>query len=61
MIEKAVGRAAVVEEQPAQPGDVVCTFADVSQARRDLAYAPSVPVAEGIPRFVEWYRQEENA
>jgi UDP-glucuronate 4-epimerase len=41
---------------PPQPGDVPRTFADVTKARALLGYAPSVPVEEGIPRFVEWFR-----
>jgi UDP-glucuronate 4-epimerase len=56
-----VGRQADIHEQPAQPGDVECTYADVTRARDELGYTPSVPVEEGIPRFVEWYRQEEKA
>ena len=39
-----------------QPGDVRVTFADVSKARERLGYAPSTTVAEGLARFVEWYR-----
>ncbi|TDI43607.1 MAG: NAD-dependent epimerase/dehydratase family protein [Acidobacteria bacterium] len=58
LIEESVGRKADVREEPAQPGDVECTFADVTRARGELGYAPSVPVEQGIPRFVEWYRRE---
>ena len=61
LIEAAVGRKAVIQEQPAQPGDVECTYADVTRARDELGYKPAVPVEEGIPRFVEWYRQEGKA
>ncbi|MEQ8767960.1 MAG: SDR family NAD(P)-dependent oxidoreductase [Planctomycetota bacterium] len=39
-----------------QPGDVRTTFADVTKAKQKLGYAPSVPVSEGIRRFVDWYR-----
>lgn len=55
-IEAAVGRPAIVELHDMQPGDVVETFADISATTRDLGYEPKVTIAEGIPRFVDWYR-----
>lgn len=55
-IEKAVGRPVRVEAQPLQAGDVPITCADVHLAQRELGYAPSVPLAEGLARFVAWYR-----
>jgi len=61
LIQESVGRKAEVQEEPAQPGDVECTYADVSRARSELGYAPSVPVEDGIPRFVEWYGREVQA
>ncbi len=57
LLERALGRPAIVDRQPLQPGDVPATFADISKARRLLGYRPRVPVAEGIPKFVEWFRQ----
>lgn len=56
LLERATGRQATLERLPAQQGDVSRTFADISRARAVLGYAPSIPVGEGIPRFVEWYR-----
>ena len=53
-LEAACGRKAQIEHHPEQPGDVPRTFADVERARRELGYAPKVPVREGIERFVEW-------
>jgi UDP-glucuronate 4-epimerase len=58
LIERELGRAAVIERQPPQPGDVPQTFADISKARRLLAYDPRTPIEEGIRRFVEWFRRE---
>jgi UDP-glucuronate 4-epimerase len=46
----------VLDRQPAQPGDVDRTCADVGKARRLLGYDPRTRVEEGIPRFVEWFR-----
>jgi UDP-glucuronate 4-epimerase len=55
-IGKATGKTPVVDWQPDQPGDVPRTFADVSRAKSELGYKPSVSVDEGLRRFVEWYR-----
>jgi UDP-glucuronate 4-epimerase len=55
-LEQALGRTAVKEMLPMQPGDVASTYADIEAARRDLGFAPQVPIAVGLPRFVAWYR-----
>jgi UDP-glucuronate 4-epimerase len=55
LIEKALGKKAVVEVLPEQPGDVPLTYADISKARQSLGYRPSVCVERGIPRFAEWF------
>lgn len=61
LIERSLGSRAVLERLPAQPGDVARTFADITRARALLGYEPRVPIAEGIPRFVEWYLAEQAA
>jgi UDP-glucuronate 4-epimerase len=43
---------------PEQPGDVRHTFADIGRAREALGYAPRVPIGDGIPMFVDWFRRE---
>jgi UDP-glucuronate 4-epimerase len=58
LLEHELGRKAVIERQPSQPGDVPQTFADISKARRLLGYDPRTPIEEGIRRFVEWFRRE---
>jgi UDP-glucuronate 4-epimerase len=55
LIEKALGKSAVIEVMPEQPGDVPLTYADISKAREALGYRPSVCVEQGIPRFVDWF------
>ncbi len=55
LIGEAVGRAPVIERHPDQPGDVRLTAADLTRARADLGYAPSVGIASGIEWFVRWY------
>ncbi len=49
-----------LEHQPPQPGDVERTFADISRARTELDYRPRVKIADGIPRFLEWFKQKPN-
>src|SRR5215469_15885454 len=56
LIEEAVGKRAIRELVPIQPGDVPETCADVADLRRDVGYAPDTPIAEGIRRFTAWYR-----
>lgn len=56
LIERATGRAAVKILEPMQPGDVPATFADIAAAARDYGFAPTTPLAAGIPKFVDWFR-----
>jgi UDP-glucuronate 4-epimerase len=55
-LESALGRKAVVELLPMQSGDVKETYADIEASRRDLDFEPKTSIAEGIPRFVSWFR-----
>lgn len=57
LLEATLGQKAVIDRQPAQPGDVPITFADVSKARAQLGYDPRVKIAQGIPLFVDWFRK----
>ena len=56
VLEQALGRKAIVEFAPLQPGDVPATYADITETQRDLGFAPTTPIDEGLPRFVAWYR-----
>jgi len=56
-IEEAVGKKAVKEFYPMQPGDVYRTYADVTGLVRDVGFKPDTPIKEGIRRFVKWYRE----
>lgn len=60
-LEKALGRKAVLDLQPMQPGDVPATFADVEQARLKLGYEPITPISVGVPKFVDWFRSYHAA
>jgi len=55
-IEAALGKKAILELAPMQPGDVKDTYADIAASRRDLGFAPKTAIREGIPKFVAWYR-----
>ena len=55
-IERILGVKAGIIRLPDQPGDVPLTFADVSKARRLLAYAPATPLATGLERYVQWVK-----
>jgi UDP-glucuronate 4-epimerase len=56
-LERTLGRTAIKKMMPMQLGDVVSTYADIAAAQRDFGYHPKTPISEGIPRFVEWYRE----
>ena len=56
-IEAAPGKTAIIERKPDQPGDVPRTFADICRAQAELGYNPTTPVAEGIPKFIDWLRR----
>jgi UDP-glucuronate 4-epimerase len=60
LIENALGKKAVIDRQPLQPGDVPITFADISKARAQLGYEPKVKVEKGIPLFVDWFRKNRQ-
>lgn len=55
-IEAAVGKTAIRELLPLQPGDVPNTFADVSEITTSVGYRPRTSVREGVANFVRWYR-----
>ncbi len=60
LLESALGRRAVIDRQPCQPGDVPLTCADISKAREKLDYNPQVKIERGIPLFVEWLKQNPS-
>ena len=61
LLEGHLGKKAVLHYAPDQPGDVPITYADVSRARAELDYAPSVDIDTGLGRFVAWFREQEAA
>ena len=57
LLEKCLGRTAEKNFLPLQAGDVPATFADVADLERDTGFKPATPLADGISRFVDWYRE----
>jgi UDP-glucuronate 4-epimerase len=56
-VEEACGRKAEIVFEPMQPGDVPETYADIEASRRDLGFEPRTTIAEGVPKFVAWFRE----
>jgi UDP-glucuronate 4-epimerase len=56
-IEKALGKTAIKELLPIQPGDVPATYADVADLVRDVGFKPETSIEDGVGRFVEWYQR----
>jgi UDP-glucuronate 4-epimerase len=54
-LEQHLGKTAVKEYLPMQPGDVSQTYADVSALEQDYGYAPNTSIDEGLKRFAKWY------
>jgi UDP-glucuronate 4-epimerase len=60
-MEKTLGKKAVKEYLPTQPGDVERTYADIRKAARELGYHPKTSIHEGLAKFVTWLRSSPNA
>ncbi len=60
LLESALGRKAIIDRQPPQPGDVPITYANIAKAQRLLDYVPKVKIEQGIPRFVEWFQNHSQ-
>ena len=56
-LERAIGKPALIDRQPAQLGDVERTYADLTRARTEIGYEPRIGIAEGLSRFVAWFRE----
>ncbi|HEU6448957.1 MAG TPA: GDP-mannose 4,6-dehydratase [Verrucomicrobiae bacterium] len=60
LLEAALGKKAVIDRQPLQPGDVPITFADISKSRAKLGYNPRVKIEDGIKLFADWFRKSQS-
>jgi UDP-glucuronate 4-epimerase len=52
-----LGKEAIKEFYPMQPGDVYQTYADVTELMNDFDFKPDTPISIGLAKFVEWYRE----
>jgi UDP-glucuronate 4-epimerase len=59
-LEAATGRVAIRDFKPLQPGDVPITWANIGKASKLLAYRPQTRMAEGLEKFVAWYREDRS-
>lgn len=59
-LETIIGKRAMIERMPIQPGEMTVTYADISAMERDFGYQPRMPLEEGLRRFVEWYRRYQQ-
>jgi UDP-glucuronate 4-epimerase len=57
LIETCLGRKAEYQFEPMQAGDVKETYADISAIQRDVGFAPTTPISEGVPKFIDWFKQ----
>lgn len=57
VLEQCLGKKAIMDFQPMQPGDVLETYADTSELEKAVGYQPDTPIEEGVKRFVNWYRE----
>jgi UDP-glucuronate 4-epimerase len=60
LLEAALGKSAIIEHQPPQPGDVPITYAEIDKARRLLGYNPETKIEAGVERFVEWFKKQRG-
>ncbi|MBL9136434.1 MAG: NAD-dependent epimerase [Verrucomicrobiales bacterium] len=57
LLQDALGKKAQIDSLPMQPGDVPATWADIDDLAQDVGFRPATPIAEGVRRFVAWYRE----
>ena len=60
LLEQALGKRAVIEHQPMQPGDVPVTYANIDKARRLLGYDPKTKIEAGIEKFAAWFKDQRR-
>jgi UDP-glucuronate 4-epimerase len=57
LLEKNIGKTAIKQLLPMQPGEVPVTYADISKSRKLLGFSPTTSLEEGIQKFLSWYRE----
>jgi UDP-glucuronate 4-epimerase len=59
-IEEVIGTKAIIEQLPEQAGDVPKTFADISKAKQLLGYIPNTQLKDGLQKFYQWFKENEE-
>jgi UDP-glucuronate 4-epimerase len=57
VLEQCLGKKAILDLLPMQPGDVPATYADTQDLERDVGFKPNTPIEVGVARFVAWYKE----
>ena len=57
ILERCLGKTAIKEYLPMQPGDVYQTYADITDLMQDYDFKPNTSLKDGLSRFVRWYRE----
>ncbi len=60
MMEEIIGKKAIIQNLPPNPGELQTNQADVTKARQMLGWQPRVPLVEGVKHLVEWYETERT-
>ena len=60
VLEKAIGKKAIINLMPMQAVDVPNTYADIQSLNETVGYVPTTSIEVGVPRFVDWYREYYN-
>ena len=60
LIEKELGKKAIIDFKPMQPGDVYESFADIKYSMEKINFKPKTTINEGIPNFIKWYKEYYN-
>lgn len=56
ILEQTIDKKAIINFKPMHPGDAKETYADIKAAKKDFGFSPKTSIAEGLPKFVEWYK-----
>jgi len=56
LVETCLGKKAQYQFEPMQPGDVKETYADITAIQNDVGFAPTTPISEGVPKFIDWFK-----
>ena len=60
ILEQEIGKKAIRELVPMQPGDVPATYADVDELMLDVGFKPSTTIAEGVKNFIAWFNEYQR-